>query len=119
MHGVLAGVLGAVAGILSGIMGIGGGIILIPALVYLFGFSQHDAQGTTLAAMVPPIGLLAAFRYWQSGHVHFPTACFIALGFFLGGYLGAHLIQETPDIYLKRFFGVFLFIVSMMMIFGK
>src|SRR3990167_7151418 len=81
--------LGIVSGTLSGLIGIGGGIIIIPALVFLFGLSQHEAQGTTLALMVPPIGLLAALQYYQQGHVNLKIAAFVCIGFFLGGWLGA------------------------------
>ncbi|MCX7926874.1 MAG: sulfite exporter TauE/SafE family protein [Candidatus Omnitrophica bacterium] len=110
-------VLGVLAGLASGMFGIGGGTILIPALVYLLGMSQHQAQGTTLAIMVPPIGLLAALRYYYAGHVRLDIAAFICLGFFFGGLLGAHLIQPISDILLKRAFGVFLLLVAMRMIF--
>ena len=112
-------VFGFVAGTLSGMFGIGGGIILIPALVYIFAFSQHEAQGTTLAAMVPPIGLLAAIRYWQSGNVNVIAAAFICLGFFFGGWLGAYVIQSFPEPLLKKLFGVCMLLIALNMIFGK
>lgn len=111
--------LGLLAGILSGIFGIGGGIILIPALVFLFGLTQLQAQGTTLAVMIPPIGLLAAMRYYQNGHVKLAIAGFICIGFFVGGLLGANLAQNLSDPLLKRMFGIFLFLVSLRMIFAK
>jgi uncharacterized membrane protein YfcA len=76
-------ILGLVAGCLSGLLGIGGGLILIPALIFIFGLTQLQAQGTTLALMVPPIGLLAALRYYQSGNVKLGMAGFICLGFFV------------------------------------
>jgi len=94
-------------------------VILIPALVYLFGLTQHQAQGTTLAILVPPIGLLAALRYYYSGNVKLGMAGFICLGFFVGGLIGAHFIQGVPDPWLKRSFGVFLFLISLRMIFSK
>lgn len=111
--------LGLVAGIMGGIFGLGGGVVLIPALVYIFGFSQHMAQGTTLAIMVPPIGLLAAWKYYTSGHVDLHAAPLICLGFFFGGLIGAMLIQPMPDLLLKKLFGVFLLIVALRMIIGK
>ncbi|MBL7070346.1 MAG: sulfite exporter TauE/SafE family protein [Candidatus Omnitrophica bacterium] len=111
--------LGVVAGILAGIFGIGGGVILIPALIYLFGLSQHQAQGTTLAIMVPPIGLLAAMRYYYSGNVKLNLAVFICIGFFVGGLLGAHLVQNLPEPALKKMFGIFLLAISLRMILGK
>ena len=81
-------ILGLVAGIFGGIFGLGGGTILIPALVYIFGFSQHLAQGTTLAIMIPPIGLLAAWKYYTNGYVDLHAAPLICLGFFLAVSLG-------------------------------
>jgi uncharacterized protein len=111
--------LGLVAGVLSGIFGIGGGVILIPALVFLFGLTQHQAQGTTLAIMVPPIGLLAALRYYYSGNVKLGMAGFICAGFLVGGLLGAQLIQNVPDALLKKLFGMFLLIISLRMILTK
>ncbi len=111
--------LGLVAGIFGGAFGIGGGTILIPALVYLFGLTQHQAQGTTLAIMVPPIGLLAAMRYYYAGNVKLGIAAFICLGFFIGGLIGANLVQSVPEPLLKKMFGVFLLFVAVNMILGK
>jgi uncharacterized protein len=112
-------ILGLVAGIFGGVFGIGGATILIPALVFIFGLTQHQAQGTTLAAMVPPIGLLAALRYYYSGNVKLSIAGFICIGFFVGGLIGASLVQSVPDPVLKKFFGVFLLLISLSMIIGK
>jgi len=75
--------LGVASGLSSGLIGIGGGIILVPALVFLFGLSQHQAQGTTLALLVPPIGLVAAFTYWRAGYVDLRIAGLICIGFLL------------------------------------
>jgi len=111
--------LGLIAGIFSGIFGLGGGIILIPALVFLFGLTQHQAQGTTLAIMIPPIGLLAALRYYQSGNVKLGLAALVCIGFLIGGYFGAGFVQGLPDLVLKKMFGFFLLIVSLQMIFMK
>jgi uncharacterized membrane protein YfcA len=116
---VLYVALGLVAGIFGGMFGIGGATILIPALVFLFGLTQHQAQGTTLAILVPPIGLLAALRYYYAGNVKLGMAGFICLGFFIGGLLGAHLIQGLPDLLLKRLFGVFLLFVAARMIIAR
>lgn len=112
-------ILGLVAGISSGIFGIGGATILIPALVFMFGLSQHQAQGTTLAILVPPIGLLAALRYYYSGHVKLGIAGFICLGFFVGGLIGAHFVQNVPEPMLKKMFGAFLLFVALRMIIAK
>lgn len=116
---VLYIILGLVAGIFGGMFGIGGGTILIPALVYLFGLTQHQAQGTTLAIMVPPIGLLAALRYYYSGNVKLGMAGFICLGFFVGGLIGANFVQNLSEPLLKRLFGAFLLFVALEMIFTK
>jgi hypothetical protein len=111
--------LGLVAGIFGGMFGIGGGTILIPALVFLFGLTQHQAQGTTLAAMVPPIGLLAAIRYWQAGNVKLSVAAMLCIGFFIGGLIGANFVQNISEPVLKKMFGIFLLVVAMNMILGK
>ena len=112
-------ILGLIAGVSSGFLGIGGGAILIPALVYMFGLTQHQAQGTTLALMVPPIGLLAAWKYYSQGNVKLNIAVYICLGFFIGGFLGAILVQKVPEVTLRRIFGLFLLAISVKMIFGK
>ncbi|MDP2940432.1 MAG: TSUP family transporter [Candidatus Omnitrophota bacterium] len=117
MNQILYIALGLIAGILGGMFGIGGGTILIPAFVYLLGMTQHQAQGTTLAILVPPIGLLAALRYYYSGNVKLSIAAFVCLGFFFGGLLGASLIHNVSDPMLKKLFGIYLLIVSMQMIF--
>lgn len=119
MNQILYVFLGLAAGICSGMFGIGGGVILIPALVFLFGLTQHQAQGTTLAIMVAPIGLLAALRYYYSGNVKLGMSAFICLGFFIGGLIGANMVQNLSDPILKRLFGVFLFFISMQMILAK
>jgi len=111
--------LGLSAGILSGFMGVGGGILLIPALVYFFKLTQHQAQGTTLAVLVPPIGLLAAWKYYTSGNVKLSIAAFICLGFFLGGWVGAVIADKIPDLLLKRCFGTILLFFAVRMILGK
>ena len=99
--------LGLVAGIFSGLIGIGGAIIIIPSLVLLFGLSQHTAQGTTLALMVPPIGLLAAWTYYKQGFVDFKIAGLICLGFFFGGLAGAKFATDIPEDVLRKIFGVY------------
>ncbi len=112
-------VLGSVAGFLSGMLGLGGGIILVPALVFIFGLTQLQAQGTTLALMIPPIGLLAAIRYYQGGNVKLGMAGFICLGFFIGGLLGANLVHNLPEPLVRRMFALFLLFVSLRMLVAK
>lgn len=119
MNPLLFILLGLVAGIFGGAFGIGGASVMVPALIYLAGFTQHQAQGTILAAMVPPIGLLAALRYWQSGNVKISIAALLCAGFFVGGYIGASFVQNVPEPILKKAFGVFLLIISLKMIIGK
>jgi hypothetical protein len=111
--------IGLIAGTLSGILGIGGAVVIIPALIYILKFSQHLAQGTTLALMVPPIGLLAALTYYRAGYVDLKTAGLICAGFFIGGLLGAKIAVEVPDVILRRLFGLYLLIVSLRMLLGK
>jgi uncharacterized membrane protein YfcA len=111
--------LGLIAGIFSGIFGIGGGTILIPALVFLLGLTQHQAQGTSLAIMIPPVGLLAAWKYWQSGNVKLGMAAWICLGFFIGGLFGAQIVHNFSDPLLKKLFGFYLLVVSLRMIASK
>lgn len=111
--------LGLMTGILSGLIGIGGAIIIIPSLVLVFGMSQHMAQGTTLALMIPPIGLLAAWTYYKAGFVDFKVAALICLGFFVGGFIGARYVADIPDLLLRRIFGVVLLLAAMKMIFSK
>lgn len=111
--------LGLVAGIFSGLIGIGGAIIIIPSLVLLFGLSQHTAQGTTLALMVPPIGLLAAWTYYKGGFVDLKIAGLICLGFFVGGLLGARYAVAIPAVLLRRIFGIVLLMAALKMILTK
>lgn len=120
MMGILSYLLlGLVAGILSGLIGVGGGVIIIPVLVFLFGLSQHQAQGTTLALLVPPIGLLAAWEYYKEGYVDLKIAGLICAGFFFGGLLGAKLATGLSSRMLEKVFGVALLPISIKMIFSK
>jgi len=119
MNAALYILLGLLAGILSGLIGIGGGTIIVPALVIFFGISQHMAQGTTLALLVPPIGILAAWTYYRQGYVDLNIAGFICLGFFIGGLVGAKIATSLSNIVLERIFGVALLLISLKMIFAK
>ena len=111
--------LGLVVGALAGLLGIGGAVFVIPALVYLFGWDQHLAQGTTLAMLVPPIGILAAWRYYQAGNVDLKIAGILCIGFFVGGYFGGELANHLPSDTLKKVFGGALLLISLKMIIGK
>jgi len=119
MHEILYLILGLVAGTLSGMFGIGGGTILIPGLVFLAGLSQHAAQGTTLAIMLLPIGLLAVIKYYQAGHVNFYITAFICVGFLIGGLIGANIAVGIPNLVLRKAFGIFLMVVALYTIFTK
>jgi uncharacterized membrane protein YfcA len=112
-------VLGVAAGVLSGLVGIGGGILIVPALVILFSMTQQQAQGTTLALMVPPIGILAAWAYYKQGFVDLKVAGLICLGFVVGGWLGAKFAVGLSSATLQKVFGVFLTAVGIKMLLGK
>ena len=111
--------LGLIAGALSGLIGIGGGVLVVPALVFLFGFSEHVAQGTTLALLVPPIGLLAAWTYHKQGQVELGVAALVAAGFALGSLLGARFAVGLSDTLLTRIFGVALIAIGLKMAAGR
>ena len=119
MNIVLLLLLGLAAGILSGLLGIAGGILIIPCLVLIFGLSQHAAQGTTLALMVPPIGLLAAWTYYKQGYVDLKIAAWICLGFFFGGLIGAKVAGLIDATLLKKLFGAVLLFTAAKMILTK
>ncbi len=112
-------ILGLAAGALSGLIGIGGGVFIVPALIFFFGLSQHQAQGTTLALLVPPIGFLAAWTYYRQGYVDLKIAGFVCIGFFFGGYLGARMATGLPNSVLERVFGVALLVIAIKMIFTR
>ncbi|MEH2246332.1 sulfite exporter TauE/SafE family protein [Nostoc sp.] len=111
--------LGLIAGIVSGITGIGGGIIILPALIFVFGFSQHQAQGTTLTLLVSPIDALAAWTYYKQGYVDLKIAVLLCLGFVLGGWLGAKIGIGLSNVVLSRIFGVLLLVSAMRVIFAN
>ena len=112
-------VIGILAGLLSGIVGVGGGLIMIPLLIILLGLSQHEAQGTSLAVMLPPIGVLAAINYHKAGFVRWEYSMIIDAAFIIGGYFGSrYAVVLKPEI-LKRVFGVVMLIGALKMIFSK
>ncbi|WP_337885453.1 sulfite exporter TauE/SafE family protein [Fischerella thermalis] len=111
-------ILGLVAGIVSGMTGIGGGIIILPALIFFLGFSQHQAQGTTLALLVPPIDLLAAWTYYNQGYVDIKVAALLCLGFILGGWFGAKIGTSLPNGVLTKIFALLLIISAVRVLFA-
>ncbi|MFH1478317.1 MAG: sulfite exporter TauE/SafE family protein [Candidatus Omnitrophota bacterium] len=117
---ILLGLLiGLLSGIASGFFGIGGAVIAVPLLVYLFKYPQHYAQGTAIGALLLPIGLLAAIRYYRSGNLNIKVALLIGLGFFIGGFIGASWAHIVPNLILKRAFGGLLLIIAIYMLLGK
>jgi uncharacterized membrane protein YfcA len=111
--------VGLAAGIVSGALGVGGGIVLIPALVYLFGLDQHTAQGTSLAILLPPTGILAAMAYQKQGFINWKYAIIITVIFVLGAWVGARFSISVPEKLMKRIFALFLLAVGAKMFFGK
>ena len=112
-------IIGLLAGILSGLVGVGGGIIMIPLLIILLGLTQHQAQGTALFAMLPPIGILAAMNYFKQGFVKWEYAVVIALTFVVGGYFGSKLSLSLPPQTVRRVFGVIMLIGGIKLITSK
>ena len=109
-------VLGLLVGVLSGIIGIGGGIFIVPCLVYFAHMSQHRAQGTSLGALLAPIGIFAFWEYHKAGNVDVRGAFLIAAGFALGAWVGGRFAQNIPDLMLKRTFAVVLMVVGLQML---
>ena len=111
-------VIGLLAGLLSGMFGIGGGVVIVPALVYVAGFRQHMATGTSLAVLLPPIGIAAAYEYHRHGHVNVRAAAVIAAAVFVGGWLGAVVANRMPGPQLRLAFGVFVVGLGIYLIVG-
>jgi uncharacterized membrane protein YfcA len=111
--------IGVVIGVLSGIVGLGGGILVVPVLRYFFGYSQTMAQGTSVAMLLPPIGILAAYQYWRHGQMNILVALLLAAGFIVGGYFGGMIAVKLPVLTLQRIFGAFLLIVALKMLISK
>jgi uncharacterized membrane protein YfcA len=109
--------IGLAAGMLSGLFGVGGGIIIVPALVFFMGMSQHSAQGTSLGLMLLPIGILAAFNYYKSGNLNVQYGIIVALAFVAGGYFGSKLSIGMNEALLTRMFGLIMLAISIKMIF--
>ena len=110
---VLFVVIGLAAGLLSGVFGIGGGVVIVPALIYWAGFSQHRATGTSLAVLLPPIGFAAMWEYYRHDNVNVRAAMIIAGAVFVGGWLGAVIANRVSGPYLRLAFGVFVVVLGM------
>lgn len=111
--------IGLAAGMLAGVVGVGGGIIIVPALVYFLGLGQHMAQGTSILLMLPPIGVLAAWNYYKDGSYNLAYAAVIAIFFIIGGYFGSRWALKVDAALLRKLFGGFMILVALKLIFGK
>ena len=112
-------VIGLLSGSLSGLVGVGGGIIMIPLLISFFGFTQLNAQGTAIVAMLPPIGILAAINYYQEGYVRWEYSLVIAIAFVVGGYFGSKISISISQHLVRQIFAIILFIVALKLFFSK
>jgi uncharacterized membrane protein YfcA len=111
--------IGLVTGAVAGMLGVGGAVIMVPALVFIMGFSQQMAQGTSLAVMLPPIGIIAAYNYWSVGQVNLKYALILAGAFIIGSYFGSKFAISLPQPVLKKIFGVLLLLVAAKMLLSK
>jgi uncharacterized membrane protein YfcA len=111
--------IGLAAGAFSGLVGLGGGIIMIPAMVLFLGMSQYMAQGTSLAVMLPPIGILATYNYWKAGELNLKYALIIAVTFVIGSYFGSKFALNIPQDSMRKIFAIFLVIMAINLFFKK
>ena len=111
--------IGLTAGMLGGLIGVGGGLIIVPALVFFLGMTQHQAQGTSLGVIVLPVGILAVINYYKQGQINFNYSLVIAASFILGGYLGSKVAIALDQQTLKRIFGGLMLVISIKMLIGK
>lgn len=110
--------IGLFAGMMSGFIGIGGGVVMVPALVYIMGLTQHEAQGTSLILMLPPIGILAVMNYYKAGQVNIWYGVIIALAFVVGGYFGSKIALKMSPSKVKLIFGILMLYISFKMIYS-
>jgi uncharacterized protein len=116
---IILTIIGLSAGILSGLVGLGGGLILIPAMVMALGMGQKEAQGTSLAIMLPPVGILAVWNYYKAGFVDMKYALIMAAAFIVGGWFGSKVAVALPVLVVKRIFAGVMIITAIKMIWGK
>ncbi len=109
-------IIGLAAGILGGFVGVGGGVLIVPALVLLLGMPQHVAVGTSLGALLPPVGLLGAWEYYRHGNLNIPYALYLGIGLLIGAYLGAVGANHLSGLVLRRAFAIFLLFVAARML---
>lgn len=110
-------VIGIAAGMLSGLVGVGGGIIIVPSLVYFIGFSQKTAQGTSLGLILLPVGILAVLQYYKQGHIDMRVVCILAVGFIAGSYYGSKIALSLPQDTVKKIFAGLLILVALKILF--
>jgi uncharacterized membrane protein YfcA len=115
---ILLVLIGLFAGAMSGFIGIGGGVVMVPALVYIMGLSQHEAQGTSLILMLPPIGILAVMNYYKAGQLNISYGVIIALAFVIGGYYGSKLALKLSPAIVKLAFGFLMLYIAGKMIYS-
>jgi len=108
--------IGSLAGILNGGLGIGGGLIIVPGLVFFLNYSQHLAQGTSIGLMLPPIFIAAAYNFYKAGFVNLQVAGLLIIAFLLGAYFGAKISMKLPEVTAKKVFGVLMIIAGLKMI---
>ena len=113
MQLILGSLIGLVGGVLSGLFGIGGGLVIVPALILLVGMTPKQAAGTSLAALLLPVGILGALEYWRAGQVDVRMAILVAAGLVVGAFIGARLAVGLPNELLQRAFGVLLLLVGL------
>jgi uncharacterized protein len=111
--------VGLVVGLVSGVVGIGGGVLFVPALIWLLGMDQHKAQGTSLGALLAPVGIFAFYEYYRNGNADIRVAALLAAGFLVGGYFGAIGAQHIPEVWLRRIFALTLIAVGGHMWFSR
>lgn len=109
---LLLALIGTAAGLIAGFFGLGGGLVIVPALMYFAGFSQHTATGTSLAILLPPVGLGAVLEYYRKGHVDFRAAIIIALCLFVTAWIASRFANKINTVYLRLSFGVFIILVG-------
>ncbi len=110
-------VIGVAAGVLSGLVGVGGGLIIVPALVYFLSFSQKSAQGTSLGILLLPVGILAAYQYYQKGYIDVKVVLIVSLGFLFGGLIGSKVAVALPVGTIKKAFAIMMLITALKMLF--
>jgi len=110
-------IIGVAAGVLSGLVGVGGGLIIVPALVYFVAFSQKAAQGTSLGILLLPVGILAVLQYYQKGYVDIKVVLIVSAGFLIGGWLGSKLAVSLPVATIKKIFAIFMLLTALKMLF--